>query len=226
MALGWRRELREFGAHLSELSHEVLDSPECSLHGLDAVVRLKVVDGVERPLELLQVEVTESRHRMLESGVLSWELLEVASGRLPPPFQVDLPLRRRHRAPLARQQTVDSRERTANPLSIEPAASPTQARVLRAKSVPALVAVDQYPSLDKGVCKKRWFALRVIEYEQVYRPAHDIGELGLETDESLQAGVLQHDQYVDIAVRCLGSGREGAKQKRKPDVGLCTQRRA
>ena len=91
VALGRRRELRELRACSNEVGYEVLDSAERSLNGLDAVVCVDVVGRVERPLELLQIEVAERCHRVLESCILSWELLEVAGYRLPPPMSVRFP---------------------------------------------------------------------------------------------------------------------------------------
>ncbi len=91
--------------------------------------------------------------------------------------------------------------------------------------MPALIAVDEYAPLSQSMRQEGWFVLRFVKEDQVDVSTYEVSELGLEVDETLEAGVTHRDEDVDIALRCVGSKSGGSKEKREPDVVLGAERR-
>jgi hypothetical protein len=176
-------------------------------------------------LELPQIEVaTKRRHRMLQSGVLAREILEVTRDVAPPAATVDLARLGGQGRPLSgRQQTVDPREGLIHTLSIMPATAATQSVLTSTKPRPQALTIDQHASIAHDLSKEGRLSLGAFELNDVNRTADEPRELRAEVDDALEACVAQIDEHVDIAPRRIHSRGGRAEQQRKADILLRPQ---
>ncbi len=181
-------------------------------------------NGVERLLELAHIEVaTERRHRVLESGVLTREILQVTSDVAPPAVTVNLAGLGGHCDRSGCQQTVDPRESPIHPASIMPATVPAQSVLATTQLRPKILAIDQYTPICYDLGKERRLRLGVFELNDVNRTTHHTRQLRDEVDNALEACIAQIDKHVDIACRRIRSDSGRAEQQRKTDILLRTQ---
>jgi hypothetical protein len=201
------RQLCKLHTGHSEVGNEVLHPAQRALNGLNAVVCIDVIDRVERLLELPQIEVaTECRHRVLQGGVLTREILEMTSDVTPPAVTVNLAGLGGHGDRSGRQHVVDPRKGPIHAASVVLATATAQSVLASTQPRPQILAIDQYAAVGHDLRQERRLGLSVFELNDVNRTTHEPSQLRDEVDNTLEACIAQIDKHIDIAPRLIRSG--------------------
>jgi hypothetical protein len=218
------RQLRKLHTGLSQIGNEILHPAQRALDCLDAIVRVDVIHRGERLLEPPQIEVAaKRRHRVLQSSVLTREILEVTNDVAPPAATVNLARLGGHGDRSGRQQTVDPREGLIQVPSIVPATAATQSGLASTKPQPQTLTIDQHAPIAHDLGKEGRLGLGVFELNDVNRTTDEPRELRAEVDNALKPCVAQIDEHIDIAPRRIHSRSDRAEQQRKADILLRPQ---
>jgi hypothetical protein len=121
------------------------------------------------------------------------------------------------------QQSVDARESGLGTSSLLPAPATSLARLTASQLPPQSLSIDEYPSLGDDISEEARLTFGVLESNHVDGTTGDRRELLAQIDNSLQTGVAQVGEYVDVAARPIGPRSDRTEENGKANVPLGPQ---